>query len=535
MLFIIQHQCPELWMKLMLHELKAAIGFVRVDQLDACFKILSRVKLIQKQLFEQWSVLETLTPSEYEGFRSSLGSSSGFQSRNIAPSSFCSATSIVHCSMSFMLRSRGPRRAHRAARSAIACTTNSAPSVATRLGGARPPASNATGRSRTSAAPSWCRCSSSSMTSRRSTGTPYEMAEKLVDVEESFQLWRFRHLKTVERIIGHKPGTGGSSGEFPEERAGAHFFSRAHRRTHRDRHPMNANVENSGPDRACHRRARPGQPDRRRHTAARRAAFLRACSAPTATALTSANHSLGRPLDATADDLAQAIGLWQSKLGDAWDELVGRDRRLPRAPRATARRSARGLCRAENERGQGLRAILNTYDGVPRVVATRGEFDSIDLILRQYARAAALRSTSSKRAIRACSTPPICWRRWAGGSGRHLAGLVPYRPGAAGASGAGCRGARWQARVLIDVYHSLGVFPVDVVALDADFAIGAAYSISRGGPGAGYLYLHPRHLDGSLSTLDVGWFAKRIISHTSGRTRRNSVWAATRFSNRHRR
>ena len=66
MLFIIQHQVSELWMKLMLHELKAAIRFVRADQLDACFKILSRVKLIQKQLFEQWAVLETLTPSEYE-------------------------------------------------------------------------------------------------------------------------------------------------------------------------------------------------------------------------------------------------------------------------------------------------------------------------------------------------------------------------------------------------------------------------------------------------------------------------------------
>jgi kynureninase len=65
------------------------------------------------------------------------------------------------------------------------------------------------------------------------------------------------------------------------------------------------------------------------------------------------------------------------------------------------------------------------------------------------------------------------------------------------------------ARVLIDVYHSLGVFPVDVVALDADFAIGASYKYLRGGPGAGYLYLHPRHLDGSLSTLDVGWFAKK--------------------------
>ena len=80
MMFIIQHQTSELWMKLMIHELEAAIRFVRADQLDSCFKILARVKLIQKQLFEQWAVLETLTPSEYEAFRPALGSASGFQS-----------------------------------------------------------------------------------------------------------------------------------------------------------------------------------------------------------------------------------------------------------------------------------------------------------------------------------------------------------------------------------------------------------------------------------------------------------------------
>src|SRR5438067_1455472 len=80
MLFIIQHQTSELWMKLMIHELGAAIRFVREDRLEPCFKILARVKLIQKQLFEQWGVLETLTPSEYEQFRPSLGTASGFQS-----------------------------------------------------------------------------------------------------------------------------------------------------------------------------------------------------------------------------------------------------------------------------------------------------------------------------------------------------------------------------------------------------------------------------------------------------------------------
>src|ERR1700757_3748338 len=80
MLFIIQHQVSELWMKQLIHELSAAIQFVRHDQLDPCFKILSRAKLIQMQLFDQWAVLETLTPSEYMEFRGVLGHASGFQS-----------------------------------------------------------------------------------------------------------------------------------------------------------------------------------------------------------------------------------------------------------------------------------------------------------------------------------------------------------------------------------------------------------------------------------------------------------------------
>src|ERR671922_786416 len=80
MLFIIQHQTSELWMKLMIHELRAAIEHVQADHLAPCFKILARVKQIQRQLFEQWAVLETLTPSEYLEFRDVLGPASGLQS-----------------------------------------------------------------------------------------------------------------------------------------------------------------------------------------------------------------------------------------------------------------------------------------------------------------------------------------------------------------------------------------------------------------------------------------------------------------------
>jgi hypothetical protein len=88
MLFIVQHQVSELWMKLMIHELKAAIAFVRADALEPCFKILARVKLIQKQLFEQWAVLETLTPSEYDAFRRRWATRRASSRRNIARSNF---------------------------------------------------------------------------------------------------------------------------------------------------------------------------------------------------------------------------------------------------------------------------------------------------------------------------------------------------------------------------------------------------------------------------------------------------------------
>src|SRR6476659_5483983 len=80
MLFIIQHQVSELWMKLLVHELAAAIAHVRADELSPCFKILARAKQVQRQLFEQWAVLETLTPSEYVQFRQVLGPASGLQS-----------------------------------------------------------------------------------------------------------------------------------------------------------------------------------------------------------------------------------------------------------------------------------------------------------------------------------------------------------------------------------------------------------------------------------------------------------------------
>jgi len=223
MLFIIQHQTSELWMKLMIHELRAAIGYVQGDQLAASFKTLARIKLIQKQLFEQWAVLETLTPSEYETFRPVLGQSSGFQSPQYRAIEFLlgnkSATSLE------VFR-------HDAATFAELEALLRAPSLydeflrhLARRGLPVPHA--CIDRDFTQAYrrnPELVPVLKTIYDDPRAWWDAYDMCEKLVDVEEGFQLWRFRHLKTVERIIGHKSGTGGSSGVPFLKKALEHTF-----------------------------------------------------------------------------------------------------------------------------------------------------------------------------------------------------------------------------------------------------------------------------------------------------------------------
>ena len=224
-----------------------------------------------------------------------------------------------------------------------------------------------------------------------------------------------------------------------------------------------------------------------------------------------ANHSLGRPLDATAEDVAEAVSLWQTRLAHAWDdwsdEMDAYRQRLslllnaPRADCIVPKTSA----------GQGLRAILNSYDTVPRVLATRGEFDSIDIILRHYAQRGRIQlRLVEPRDMGRFVAEDLLTAVQAGADLVVLSQVVfnsgqvlPELPALIATARAG------GARVLVDVYHSLGVFPVDIAALDADFAVGGSYKYLRGGPGACFLYLHPRHLDGSLTTLDTGWFAKK--------------------------
>ncbi len=211
MLFIIQHQTSELWMKLLLHELGAALDHVRCDELEPCFKILARVKQIQRQLFEQWAVLETLTPAEYAEFRGVLGGASGFQSPQYRALEFLLGNKNADMLKVF---------AHEAEVHAWLKDYLDQPSLydeflryLSRRG--LPVPTDRVERDWSQpyeADPDVTEVFRLIYTDRETHWDAYEMAEKLIDIEEGFQLWRFRHMKTVERIIGHKRGTGGSSG-----------------------------------------------------------------------------------------------------------------------------------------------------------------------------------------------------------------------------------------------------------------------------------------------------------------------------------
>ncbi len=218
MLFIVQHQVTELWLKQLIHELRSAIALVEADDLSPALKRLARVKAIQRQMFEQWAVLATLTPVEYVQFRDSLGKASGFQSPQ-------------YRTVEFLLGNKNPAMIavfdHDPVLRDALLADLSAPSIydaflrfLSRRGHDVPAAV----LDRDLAQP-YVADPGVTEVLRRVYADPdahwdaYEMCEELVDVEESFQLWRFRHMKTVERIIGFKRGTGGSSG--------VHFLQKA--------------------------------------------------------------------------------------------------------------------------------------------------------------------------------------------------------------------------------------------------------------------------------------------------------------------
>jgi len=214
MLFIIQHQTSELWLKLMIHEIRAAMERVRRDDLEGSFKILARVKHIQEQLTSQWSVLATLTPSEYLEFRGVLGSASGFQSPQYRLVEF-----LLGNKSESMLRVHE----HDARWHGVLAQALESPSLyeeyvryLARRGHAVPEGELERdvrrGRDPESPSEGLIRVLRGIYENPKEHWDAYEMAEKLVDVDEAFSQWRYRHLLVVERVIGMKKGTGGSSG-----------------------------------------------------------------------------------------------------------------------------------------------------------------------------------------------------------------------------------------------------------------------------------------------------------------------------------
>lgn len=224
MLFIIQHQVTELWIKLLIHELERAIEFLRADRLRPAVKNLARVRHIQSQMYNQWQVLDTLTPSEYIEFRHVFGKASGFQSAQYRILEFMlgnksRATLVVY-----------EQQPEWHARLVAALE---APSLyeeflqyLERMGLPVPATAIDRDFSRV-------RDESDDVVAALRMiyedsdkyWDEYEMCEALMDIANNFHFWRFHHLKTVERIIGHKPGTGGSSGvSFLKKAIDIEFF-----------------------------------------------------------------------------------------------------------------------------------------------------------------------------------------------------------------------------------------------------------------------------------------------------------------------
>ena len=211
MLFIIQHQTSELWMKLMLHELEAAMAHIAQDQLGSAFKMLARVSRIMEQLVHAWDVLATMTPPEYSAIRPYLASSSGFQSWQ------------YRC-IEFRLGNKNAAmlkpHAHAPERLAQVAAAHAQPSLydeALRLlarRGIAVPASH-TERDWTQPYAASDGVEQAWLTVYRQPQTHwdlYQLGEELTDLEDAFRLWRFRHVTTVERVIGFKRGTGGTGG-----------------------------------------------------------------------------------------------------------------------------------------------------------------------------------------------------------------------------------------------------------------------------------------------------------------------------------
>jgi tryptophan 2,3-dioxygenase len=211
MLFIVIHQVSELWMKLCLHELNATVDCVRRDDLGPTFKMLARVSTIQQQLLQAWDVLATITPSDYSAFRNTLGRSSGFQSPQYRMLEFLIGNKNADMIKVFQGDPANYELLERALEAPslydevlrlLSRRGLDVPAEAIDRDFTRPYQASK------QVAAAWLSVYHNSV----KDWDLYELAERLVDLDYKFQLWRFTHVKTVERIIGYKRGTGGTSG-----------------------------------------------------------------------------------------------------------------------------------------------------------------------------------------------------------------------------------------------------------------------------------------------------------------------------------
>jgi len=211
MLFIIVHQVSELWMRLILHELNAALACVQRDDIGPALKMLARISRSQTQLIAVWDVLSTLTPFEYSAFRNELGRSSGFQSLQYRLLEF----TFGNKNPEMLAVHRGDPRAYETLQRALEAPSlyDEVLRLLSRRGYEIPQDYlvrdfSQPYKASKQVAAAWLGVYHNA----ESSWDLYELAEKLIDLDHNFQLWRFHHLKTVERIIGYKRGTGGTGG-----------------------------------------------------------------------------------------------------------------------------------------------------------------------------------------------------------------------------------------------------------------------------------------------------------------------------------
>lgn len=213
-----------------------------------------------------------------------------------------------------------------------------------------------------------------------------------------------------------------------------------------------------------------------------------------------ANHSLGRPPDRMAGDVQDALDAWYRGMDGAWQFWLEKRESFRNLTSRLVNAPSPDCIVPKTSAGQGLRAVLNSFTGKIRVLTTDAEFDSLDFILRVYRQQGRIELKTlpfDDFRFEPCDLVVVSTVAF-----RNAKTFVPLEETVKQAHAG-------RALVLLDVYHHAGVLPLDLEALKADFAVGGSYKYLRGGPGACWLYVHPRHH--KRVTLDTGWFAKKDI------------------------